>query len=76
MNSKIHSAFINAALADASYLNGLLTGMTGGTLVEQLKSRLTEPSAIYVGANFKIVTQWTDPVRQDFRSRYSKTMRP
>ena len=61
MNTEIHSAFINALLADAYYVNGLTANRTGGALAAALQGQLTRPLADYVGQNFSVVTQFTDP---------------
>jgi hypothetical protein len=63
MNSEIHNAYVNALLADMAYVNGLQPGMTGGDLGGnlQLRDRMTAELANYIGANFTVITQWTDP---------------
>ena len=43
MNNEIHNAFVNALLADASYVDGLQSGDTGAALAGQLAGRLTDP---------------------------------
>lgn len=60
MNSEIHSGFINALLADASYVNDLLAADQAGDLSQRLADRLTSTLAEYVAANFRVVTQYTD----------------
>jgi hypothetical protein len=61
MNTQIHDAFINAVLADAAYVNGLTQGLQGTDLADALAGRLSGPLADYVGQNFRVVTQFTDP---------------
>lgn len=61
MNAQLHDAFINAVLADAAYVNGLTQGLQGAGLADALAGRLTGPLADYVGQNFRVVTQFTDP---------------
>jgi Ca2+-binding RTX toxin-like protein len=58
LNSEIGAAFINAVLADASYVNGL-SGQ-GGVLAEKLTPVLTAPLAKYVGDHFSVVSQYTE----------------
>jgi len=53
----INDTYINALLADAAYVDDLLTGMTGAQLTSRLADRLTQPLAKYVGDNFTVVTQ-------------------
>jgi hypothetical protein len=60
MNSEINTAFVNAILADASYVEGLLTGDTGTALKDALETRFTAPLAQYVGEHFRVVTQYTE----------------
>ena len=62
MNTEIHNAFINAILADACYVDGLM----GVDLSTKLGPRLTQTLATYVGDNFNVVTQWTDPGSSGF----------
>ena len=61
MNTQIHDALINAVLADATYVEGLTQGLTGADLARALRRRLTAPLSDYVGQNFSVVTQFTDP---------------
>jgi hypothetical protein len=61
MNLEIHNAFVNAVLADASYVEGLLPDDKDGILAGKLERRLTGPLAQYVGQNYRVVTQYTDP---------------
>ncbi len=49
----INDAYINALLADASYVDDL----RNESLEADLKARLTQPLAKYVGDNFTVVTQ-------------------
>lgn len=60
MNTQLHGAFINALLADASYVGGLAEGRTGLGLEEDLTPRLTQPLAKYVGEHFQVVKQVSD----------------
>lgn len=53
----IHDAYINALLADASYVNDLLPGITGSALTGQLTGRMTPELAKYIGDNFTVVSQ-------------------
>jgi hypothetical protein len=48
----IHDAYINALLADASYVNDFLPGMTGAKLTAQVTGRMTPDLAKYIGDNF------------------------
>lgn len=68
MNTEIHNAFINALLADASYVEGLLPGMTGSELSGNLRiqDRLTVSLAKYLGDSFRVVTQFTAPGSSGF----------
>ncbi|MFA6443390.1 MAG: calcium-binding protein, partial [Sterolibacterium sp.] len=59
MNTQIHDAFINAVLADASYIDGL-KGRPDGDLVQALKGVLTETLAQYVVDHFSVIDQYTD----------------
>jgi hypothetical protein len=52
----IHEAYINALLADATYVDGLIDGLTGGRLEDKLKIRMTPTLAAYIGKNFEVVT--------------------
>ena len=61
MNTEIHNAFINAVLSDACYVDGLSDGLTGGDLSTKLGTALTPKLANYVGDNFRIITQYTNP---------------
>jgi len=49
MNNAIHDAFINAALAEASYVEGLLPGQQDTALADKLTGELTAPLAQYIG---------------------------
>jgi Ca2+-binding RTX toxin-like protein len=53
----INDAYINALLADSSYVNDLVPGMTGAALRGQLAGRMTLELATYIGDNFMVVTQ-------------------
>lgn len=50
----INDAFINALLADASYVGGLTSTRV---LSDDLKPRMTPTLAEYIGKNFSVVTQ-------------------
>ncbi|MES2354835.1 MAG: hypothetical protein V4568_10645 [Pseudomonadota bacterium] len=60
MNNEIHDAFINALLADASYVDGFIKDLTGEDLSKKAQDRLTEPLAKYLGESFRVVTQYTE----------------
>lgn len=60
MNNDITTAFLNAVLSDASYVDGLTRGMTEDALATELRKRLTEPLAIYIANRFEVVTQYTE----------------
>jgi hypothetical protein len=62
MNAEIHDAFIYAVLADACYVGGL----KGDDLSTKLGPRLTPTLATYIGENFRVVDQWTDPGNSGF----------
>jgi len=66
MNVEIHNAFVNAILADTSYVNGLVSGDEGVALERKLSDSLTPSLAKYVGDNFKVLNQWTDPSMSGF----------
>lgn len=66
MNTEIHNAFLNAVLADSSYVDGLLSGMTGPFLESKLQPRFPEKLARYVGETFRVLSQWTDPGNSGF----------
>lgn len=53
----INGAYINALLADSSYVDNLKPGQTGAALTERLTGRMTLPLAKYIGDNFSVVTQ-------------------
>ena len=61
MTNTLHNAYINALLADASYVDDLVsvTGnpLTSTDLVKALKDRLTPTLAQYLADNFEVVTQ-------------------
>jgi hypothetical protein len=63
VNTPIRAAYRNALLADASYVEGLEAGATGPELANALvrSDRFTEDLASAVGAEFRVVTQFTDP---------------
>ena len=60
MNNAIHDAFINALLAEASYVEGLSAGDSNAVLAGKLRNELTEKLARYAGEKFEVVTQFTD----------------
>lgn len=67
--NSIHNAFINALLADATYVNDLTSPsgvpLSGTALIDQLKERLTPALAKYLADHFEVVTQkLTDDVLQ------------
>jgi hypothetical protein len=53
----INDAYTNALLADASYVDNLLPGMTGVSLAEQLTGRMTPALGAYLGNAFTVVEQ-------------------
>jgi hypothetical protein len=57
----IHSAFVNALLADATYVDDLTspTGvpLAGAALIDKLPGRLTPDLAKYLADHFEVVTQ-------------------
>ena len=57
----IHDAYLNALLADATYVNNLAQGDTGDTLAGKLEPRLTLPLANYVGSQFSVLQQIRTP---------------
>jgi len=61
----INSAYINAMLADASYVNGL----SGANLASTLTARMTEAQAKFINDNFTVVTQ-----TPDYASGFSATV--
>jgi trimeric autotransporter adhesin len=52
----ISNAFVNALLADASYVDEL-AGKTGQPLSDLLKARMTQELADFISSNFKVITQ-------------------
>lgn len=52
----INDAFVNAILADASYVPGLTPGMEGDDLIKALSGRMPSELAEYIAANFSVVT--------------------
>lgn len=53
----IQEAYWNALLADATYaLDANADNVSGQLLIDVLKSRMTEPLATYIAANFSLVT--------------------
>ncbi len=60
MNTELNSTFINAVLADASYVDGFTARDTGAALQTKLTPRLTEPLAAYIASRFEVVTQYTE----------------
>lgn len=59
--SMINDAFINALLADATYVDDLEPGFTGGTLAEKVSKRMTPVLAELIGRNFTVLTQIDSP---------------
>lgn len=53
----INDAYINALLADSSYVDDFVPGMTGTRLADQIAGRMTPTLAKYVGDNFSVVSQ-------------------
>jgi hypothetical protein len=53
--SNIQSAYINALLADASYVD-LAASATPADVIEATKTRLTPTQAAYLSANFEIAS--------------------
>jgi hypothetical protein len=60
--STINDAFVNALLADASYVGNLNSAVTTGALTQALSDRMTPALAAYIGRNFSVVTQIESPV--------------
>lgn len=60
MNAELNNTFVNAALADASYVDGLTQGDPATVLQDKLTPRLTEPLAAYIASRFEVVTQYTE----------------
>ena len=54
MTTIINSAYINALLADASYVDELIPNMTEGDLLDKLTKRMTPQLAKYISDNFKV----------------------
>lgn len=61
MTNALHNAYINALLADASYVDDLVSAtgnpLTSTDFVKALKDRLTPTLAQYLADNFEVVTQ-------------------
>jgi hypothetical protein len=55
--TSIHDAYVNALLADASYVDDLRPNLSGAALAKILEKRMTHELAKYIGANFEVVTQ-------------------
>ena len=53
----INDTYVNALLADACYVDGLLPNQTGAELAGQLAGRMTPELAKYIGDNFTVVNQ-------------------
>lgn len=53
----IRDAYINALLADASYVGPIDPETTGPALIDILTNRMTPDLAKYIGENFTVVTQ-------------------
>ncbi|NKI93255.1 calcium-binding protein [Rhizobacter sp. SG703] len=66
--NSIHNAFINALLADATYVDGLVEGgipVSGAALVTKLQNRLTPDLAKYFSSHFDVIQQYlTDDLSQ------------
>ncbi len=56
----INDTYINALLADASYVDGLTKGLSPGDLADLLKGRMTLDLANYIGNKFEVLTQFGD----------------
>lgn len=52
-------SFVNALLADASYVDDLVVGATGAVLSGKVAGRMTPTLAEFIGENFTVVTQVT-----------------
>lgn len=63
----INDTYINALLADASYVLGLLDGMGSGALSAQLSLRMTPILAKYISDNFSVVSV-SDPAIAGFNA--------
>ena len=61
--ASINNSFINALLADITYVGGLTPGMTGVLLSGkvEVQSRMTPAIAKVIGDNFTVVTQVDSP---------------
>ena len=59
----VKDTFINALLADATYVGGLQSGMTGVALfgLSEMQTRMTPSLAKYLGDNFTVRTQIDSP---------------
>ena len=57
----INDTFVNALLADASYVDNLAAGFTDVDLRNALSSRMTPTLATFLGANFTVVTAINTP---------------
>ncbi|MEJ6021971.1 putative Ig domain-containing protein [Ramlibacter sp. PS4R-6] len=55
MTATLNDAYINALLADASYVDGLAIDMTGALLANQISGRMTPALARYIGSNFTVL---------------------
>jgi hypothetical protein len=53
----INNSYINAILADASYVGALTPSLTGSLLRNRLTDRMTLDLAQFIGNNFTVVTQ-------------------
>ena len=51
----IHETYISALLADASYTEGLVDGLTAQPLTDLLSLGMTPALATFVGNNFEVV---------------------
>ena len=60
--SQIQTAYINALLADASYVKGIGVGKVDST---DFKDRLTETQTTYLAENFTVLTSIETPNTMD-----------
>lgn len=56
----INNAYINALLADAVYVDGLQSNMSGAKLLDVLSIRMTLPLSKFISDNFIIVDSTGD----------------
>lgn len=57
MTTTINDTYINALLADASYVSNLNLALTPNDLTTALTGRMTPTLAKYIGDNFSVVSQ-------------------